>query len=82
MTTKELVSRFRAELKTIGVKARLHVCSGGGFMVEAPTFLEPFSDENQFKIKQIALRLGCSFVRSCEIDVERHTNPYSFYFEV
>ena len=67
----EKAAHFRALLKQKGMKVRVRVAPGGGqVQVIAPSYAEPFSDEQKRAINQMAIDLGYVGVRGTQINVE------------
>jgi hypothetical protein len=66
----EKAAEFRALLKQKGLKVRTRVAPGGGqVQVIAPSYAEPFTDEQKLTINQLAVDLGYVGVRGTPINV-------------
>jgi hypothetical protein len=74
-------AEFRDLLKKKGLKVRTRVAPGGGqVQVIAPSYAEPFTDDQKRTINQMAIDLGYTGVRGTEINVEGgDPHTLSFY---
>jgi hypothetical protein len=67
----EKAAHFRALLKQKGLKVRCRVAPGGGqVQIIAPSYAEPFTDEQKRTINQMAIDLGYTGVRGTEIRID------------
>ena len=81
MNITKMAARIRNRIKKSGIKARVRVAPGGGFVqVNAPAFDAKFNEEEQYQIRLIAKVHGMTYVRGEEIDLIRMTNPETFSF--
>lgn len=64
-------AHFRDLLKKKGLKVRCRVAPGGGqVQIIAPSYAEPFTDEQKRTINQMAIDLGYTGVRDMPIHVD------------
>ncbi len=83
MNHKDMTSVIRSEIKASGVKARcrmLNVCGGKAIQVYTIKHGIEFTDDEQQKIKSIAIDRGLTCVRRIPIDFDRNTDPRLFEF--
>ena len=79
--TKQLAAHIRSRIKAAGIKARVCVAQGGGFVqVFAPACDVTFTEDEQREIRIIGKVNGCTWVQGMEICIEQMTNPYDFRF--
>jgi hypothetical protein len=77
----QMTAHLRNRIKAAGIKARVRVAPGGGFIqVFGVTYEAEFSAAEQHTIRSIAKTNGLTFAQGMEIDVDRMTNPKTFSF--
>lgn len=82
MPATDVAKTFRAELKTVGIKARCRVVPGtrNAVQIFVPEYGLRFTDDEQRTIRTMAVNLGLTRVRGLPIDVERMTDPHEMNF--
>ena len=81
MNIKEMTAHIRKRIKHEGIKARVRIAPGGGcIQVFVPFYGMGFSEDEQRKIKHIAICNKLTWVRQLPIIMDQITNPYDFKF--
>lgn len=84
VTHKEMTKNIRNRIKQAGIKANVRMqdgCEGSKkIQVNVIEYGMEFSEEEQRKIRHIAVCNRLTWVKMMPIDIEQMTNPFDFNF--
>lgn len=87
LSHKEMAAHLRSRIKHEGIKARVYMlefCGCHVIAVDPPSFGAEFSEDEQRKVRMMAVINGLTLSEGMPIDVEQMTNykGFRFYFQV
>lgn len=86
LTHKEMTAHLRKRIKHEGIKARVYMqeyCGCYVIAIDPPVFEVEFSEDEQRKIRTMAVTNGLTLVQGMPINIEQMTDykGFRFYFQ-